>query len=335
MSNSPNQLLALINGFQVSQAISIITTLGIPDLLGDGAQDCSALAEATCTHPRSLYRLLRALAAVGILIEDDKSRFSLTTLGQPLRSDVASSQSAWARLLGRPMYYRAWSGLLDAIRTGEIAFNRVHGISVWDFRARHPEETAAFDSAMAAIANQIADGVLSAYDFARYRKIVDVGGGQGSFMTRILQAHQSIRGILFDQPHVVEHVANPLFEAGVAERCQVIGGDFFRSVPGNADAYILKWILHDWDDEDAIAILNSCRRAISSNGSLIVVEYVIGDRNSGLESKLMDLNMMVVTGGIERTREEYATILGAAGFRVTRVLQTQTLISVIEAVPIG
>ncbi len=154
-------------------------------------------------------------------------------------------------------------------------------------------------------------------------------------MTRILQAHQSLCGILFDQPHVVEHAASPLFEAGVAGRCQVIGGDFFRSVPGNADAYILKWILHDWDDEDAIAILNSCRRAISSGGSLIVVEYVIGDRNAGLESKLMDLNMMVVTGGIERTREEYAAIMGAAGFRITRVAPTQTPISVIEAAPIG
>src|SRR4051812_40640069 len=152
MSNPPNQLLALINGFQVSQAISAITTLGIPDLLHKDPQDCSVLAKTTGAHARSLYRLLRALAAVGILNEDDKSRFSLTSLGEPLRSDVACSQSAWARLLGRPMYHHAWSGLIESIRTGEISFNRVHGMSVWDFRAQHPEETAAFDAAMGAIA---------------------------------------------------------------------------------------------------------------------------------------------------------------------------------------
>src|SRR5215471_6134559 len=157
MSAAPSELLALINGFQVSQAISIITTLGIPDLLHDGAQGCSALAAATGSHPRSLYRLLRALAAVGVLKEDNERRFSLTSLGELLRSDVASSQSAWARLLGRPMYHRAWTGLLESVRTGEVAFDRVHGMSVWDFRARHPEETEAFDSAMAAIADQIAD----------------------------------------------------------------------------------------------------------------------------------------------------------------------------------
>jgi hypothetical protein len=208
-------------------------------------------------------------------------------------------------------------------------------MSVWDFRARHPEETAAFDSAMAAIADQIADVVLSAYDFARYRTIVDVGGGQGSFITRILQAFPGMHGILFDQPHVVEHAANRLFEAGVADRCEIIDGDFFQSVPRDADAYILKWILHDWDDDNAIAILNSCRRAIASSGRLIVVEYLIGERNVGLEGKLMDLNMMVVTGGIERTREEYAAIFEAAGFRLARVVPTQTPIAVLEALPLG
>jgi O-methyltransferase domain/Dimerisation domain len=333
MSVPSNQLLALINGFQVSQAISIITTLGIPDLLRGGSQDYSNLAEITRTHPRSLYRLLRALAAVGILNEDENGWFSLTPLGQPLRSDVASSQSAWACLLGRPMYHRAWSGLSDSIRTGEIAFDKVHGMSVWDFRAQHPEETAAFDSAMGAIASQIADAVLAAYDFARYRTMVDVGGGQGSFITKILKTHPTARGILFDQAHVVAHADSRLIDAGVADRCEVIDGDFFQSVPQDADAYILKWILHDWNDADAIAILKTCRRAIASSGKVIVVEYLIGDRNTGLEGKLMDLNMMVITGGIERTREEYATIFEAAGFRLARVVPTRSPIAVIEAYP--
>src|SRR5262249_14755067 len=149
---------------------------------------------------------------------------------------------------------RAWSGLLESVRTGEVAFNRVHGMSVWDFRARHPEETEAFDSAMAAIADQIADAVLSAYDFGQYRTIVDVGGGHGSFITRILQAHRRTRGVLFDQPHVVQVANSRLHGAGLTDRCEIVGGDFFQSVPPNADGYILKWILHDWDDDDAIAI---------------------------------------------------------------------------------
>src|SRR5215813_11017327 len=226
MSSLPYRLLTLINGFQVSQAISIITTLGIPDLLRNGSQDCSALAEVTRTHPRSLYRLLRVLAAVGVLNEDNERRFSLTSLGEPLRSDVAFSQSAWARLLGRPMYHRAWSGLLGGVQTGETAFDRVHGMSVWDFRARHPEETAAFDSAMAAIADQIADAVLAAYDFAPHRTIVDVGGGQGAFITKILEAHPHLHGTLFDQPHVTRRASSRLHQSAVADRCEVIGGDF-------------------------------------------------------------------------------------------------------------
>jgi O-methyltransferase/methyltransferase family protein len=333
MSDPSSQLFALINGFQVSQAISIMTTLGIPDILRGGSQDYVNLAEITRTHPRSLYRLLRALAAIGILNEDENGRFSLTPLGQPLRSDVASSQSAWACLLGRPMYHRAWSGLIDGIRTGEIAFDKAHGMSVWDFRAQHPDETAAFDSAMGAIASQIADAVLAAYDFSQYGTIADVGGGQGSFITKILQTYPTARGILFDQAHVVVHADNRLIDAGVADRCEVVGGDFFQSVPKNADLYILKWILHDWNDDDAIAILKSCRRAIGNSGKVIVVEYLIGDRNIGLEGKLMDLNMMVVTGGVERTREEYAIIFQAAGFRLAAVVPTKSPIVVIEACP--
>jgi len=233
------------------------------------------------------------------------------------------------------MYHRAWSGLLGGVQTGETAFDRVHGMSVWDFRARHPEETAAFDSAMAAIADQIADAVLAAYDFAPHRTIVDVGGGQGAFITKILEAHPHLHGTLFDQPHVTRRASSRLHQSAVADRCEVIGGDFFRSVPANADAYMLKWILHDWPDDEAIAILKTCRSAIQSDGRLIVMEYLIDEPNVGLEGKLMDLNMMVITGGVERTREEYAAIFGAAGVRIRRVVPTATPIAVIEASPVA
>jgi O-methyltransferase domain/Dimerisation domain len=190
-TDQSTQLLVLINGFQISQAISVAATLGIPDLLRDGALPCHALSAATRTHSLSLYRLLSALAAIGILNEQANRMFQLTSSGESLRSDISSSKNAWARLFGRPMYYQAWSGLLDSLRTGEPAFNKVHGMSVWEFRAQRPDETAAFDWAMAAIADQIADAVLSMSDLSRYSSVVDVGGGQGAFIARILSTHDA------------------------------------------------------------------------------------------------------------------------------------------------
>jgi ubiquinone/menaquinone biosynthesis C-methylase UbiE len=333
-TDQSTQLLALINGFQMSQAISVAATLGIPDLLRDGAQPCHALSAATRTHSLSLYRLLRALAAIGVLHEQADRMFSLTALGESLRSDISSSKNAWARLFGRPMYYQAWSGLLDSLRTGEPAFNKVHGMSVWDFRAQRPDETAAFDWAMAAITDQIADAVLSMSDFSRYSTVVDVGGGQGAFIARILATQPTMRGILFDQPHVIAHAEEPLRAARVDDRCELVGGSFFEAIPQGGDAYLLKSILHDWNDEDAVAILRSCRRVIGPNGTLIVVEHLIGPCNTGLEGKLMDLNMMVITGGIERTHEQYASIFQEAGFRLVRVTRTRTPVSIIEGLPV-
>jgi hypothetical protein len=326
-----DRLLALINGFQVSQAISVAATLGIADLLRDGARDYLALAAAAQVHPQSLYRLLRALAAVGIFNEDNDRQFSLTSLGEHLRSDATSSAGPWARLLGRPMYSRAWSGLLESIQTGEIAFNSVHGMSVWEFRSERPDESAVFDQAMAAITDQIADAVLSAFDFSCYSTVVDVGGGHGAFITRILAANPPMRGILFDQAHVIAGAKEPLRTAGVLDRCEIIGGDFFQAVPGGGDTYLLKWILHDWNDDDAIAILRSCGRAMGNKGKLVVVEHIVGPRNEGPEGKIMDLNMMVITGGVERTREEYASLFQRAGFQLVRVVPTRLSTSIIEA----
>lgn len=329
------QLLTLINGFQVSQAISVAATLGIPDLLRDGPKAPRCLAMATDTHPPSLYRLLRALAAIGILDEQDDGQFALTSLGQPLRSDVPASKSAWARLVGRPSYYHAWCDLIGSIRTGETAFDRVHGMSVWDFRARQPDETAIFDRAMATITDEIAEAVLSVSDFARFSTVVDVGGGEGAFIARVLATYPSVQGILFDQAHVIARAKEALEAAGTFRRCHTVAGNFFEAVPEGGDAYLLKWILHDWNDEDAIAVLRSCRSAIRDDGTLIVVDHIVGPRNEGREGKLMDLNMMVMTGGIERTREEFAAIFHAAGFRLTRVARTNTPVSVIEGRPLA
>jgi SAM-dependent methyltransferase len=334
MSADPSsQLLALLNGFQVSQAISVAATLGIPDLVRDRALSCDALAAATNTRSSSLYRLLRALAAVGVLHERADRLFSLAPLGEPLCLGAPSSKNAWARLIGRPYYYHAWCDLIGSLRTGETAFNRVHGISVWDFRAQRPDEAAIFDRTMATIADQAADAVLSEFDFSRFSIVVDVGGGEGAFLARILAVNPMMQGILFDQNQVVERAKRALLVAGILDRCQVIGGSFFKAVPSGGDAYLLKWILHDWNDQDAITILRSCRRAIRPDGVLIVVDHLVEPYNEGVEGKLMDLNMMVITGGTERTRPEFGTIFEAAGFRLARVTQTRTSVSVIEATP--
>jgi hypothetical protein len=332
-SSASLQLLSLINGFQVSQAICVAARLGIPDLLSKGEQSLPALAAATRAHAPSLYRLLRALAAIGVLHERADRRFALLPLGEALRSDVGSSRNAWACLVGRPMYFHAWANLLGSIESGETAFDRAHGKSVWDFRAQQPEEADAFDRAMASITEEVAMAVVSVFDFARYRTVADIGGGQGTFIARILGAHPKMNGILFDLPRVIERSATCIEAAGLAERCRLIGGSFFDGVPAGADAYLLKWILHDWGDDQAVAILKSCRRAIAPAGSLIVVEHLVGEPNESLASKLMDLNMMVITGGVERTREEFVAILRRAGFELARVVQTRTSADIIEALP--
>lgn len=218
------------------------------------------------------------------------------------------------------------------MKNGGVPFENVHGVNVWDYRARRPDEAAVFNRAMAAMTDEIADAVLSACDFSRYVSLVDVGGGEGAFIARILAAHPALKGILFDQPAVVAHAHDRLDEAGVSDRCQVVGGNFFEAVPEAGDAYLLKWILHDWDDQDAIAILRSCRRAIRPGGTLLVVEHLIGPNNAGREGKFMDLNMMVITGGVERTREEFEAVFDAAGFQLMHVIGTAAAVSVIEAV---
>jgi SAM-dependent methyltransferase len=327
------ELARLINGYQVSQAIHVAATLGIPDLLGDGPRSSGALAGATQTHPAALYRLLRALSTVGILAEQGDRQFSLAPLGERLRSNTFSSANAWAKLVGRPNYWHAWGGLLGGVKTGTIPFENVHGATVWAYRAQRPDEADIFNRAMAAITNQIADAVASAHDFSCYTKLVDIGGGEGSFIAGILAEHPALAGILFDQPAVVARASDRLDHAGVSDRCQVVGGNFFDSVPEGGDAYLLKWILHDWSDDNAIAILRCCRRAMRPGGRLVIVEHLIGPHNTGREGKFMDLNMMVITGGVERTREEFARIFEAAGFELTRVTHTETPISIIEGVP--
>jgi hypothetical protein len=325
-------LRRLVNGYQVSQAIHVAAKLGIADLLGDGPRGSDELAVATGTHAPTLYRLLRALASVGVFREEDGGRFALTPLGECLRSDAPEPVGGWAAFIGEPYHWQAWSALTHSVRTGENAFRHVHGMDPWTFREAHPELSVGFDRAMMARSRQVSQSVLAAYDFGRFASVVDVGGGNGAFLATILAKYPGMRGVLFDQPHVVAGAAPILEGAGVTDRCLVVGGSFFEEVPAGYDAYVFKAILHDWDDERCFQILRTCRRAMAESAALLVVEQELGPPNEGAAAKFSDLNMLVAPGGQERTPEEYAALFGATGFGFAGWVPTRIGVSVFQGV---
>jgi hypothetical protein len=325
------ELHQLITGFRVSQALHVAVTLGIPDLLADGPSSSDALAAATGSHAGSLYRLLRALASVGVLHEDGERRFALAAPGEPLRSDAPDSVAPTAAYVGRPYYWAAWSSLLHSVRTGENAFRAVHGIDVWEYRSKHPEESRIFDDAMAGNTRRTNRSLLDAYDFGRFGTVVDVGGGTGALLAALLAEYPQTTGILFDQPQVVAGAGGVLGEHG--DRCQVVAGSFFDSVPVGGDAYLLKAIVHDWEDEEAVAILRACRAAMDTAGAVLVIERELGRPNEAPEAKFSDLNMLVAPGGRERTLEEYERLFAAAGLRLVGATPTSAGQNVIEAAP--
>jgi hypothetical protein len=325
--------LRLLNGYQVTQAIHVAANLGIADLLKAGPVGADDLATATGSHPRSLYRLLRALAAVGIFHEGTKQEFSLTVMGERLCSDSATPVGPLAKFIGRPYMWEAWAHLSHSIRTGENAFRHTHGVGNFEYRSQRPEEEAIFDQAMTGNSKGVAEAIMAVYDFSQYRLIVDVGGGQGAMLASILAAYGGVRGIVFDQPHVVARAETVLRTAGVADRCDAASGSFFEGVPGGGDAYLLKAVLHNWNDDASITILRRCRKVISVDGKLIVIERVVAPPNEIPDGKFSDLNMLVEPGGQERTAEEFHALFAAAGFRLTNVKSTGTRWSVIEGMP--
>jgi hypothetical protein len=322
-------LRRLVNGYQVTQAIHVAVTLGIADLLRDGPRSSGDLADATQSHAPSLYRVLRALAAVGVLHEED-GRFALTELGDGLRSDAAEPVGGWAAYVGRPAHFQAWGALLEAVRTGENAFASVHGCDVWEYRAHHPEDGAIFDRAMTDTSRRANRELLEAYDFGHFERAVDVGGGHGAFLAAVLAAHRELHGVLFDQPHVVADAPAVLDAAGVRDRCEIAAGSFFDGVPAGGDAYLLKAIVHDWEDDDALRILRGVRAAIADGGAVLVVERELGPPNTEPDAKLSDLNMMVGPGGRERTRDEFAALFAESGFELERVVSTPIGLHIFE-----
>ena len=333
-TSGPHVLVDLINGYRVTQAIYVITMLGIPDMLGHASRDSGNLAAATGTDANALYRVLRALASVGILYENQDREFGLTAVGACLRSNVPGSLNAWAKFVARPAMWESWGALLHNVQTGKNAFRHVHGKDTWQFRTEHAEEAAAFDAAMRENSARNIGPLLAVYDFSRFRHIVDVGGGDGTLLAGILTKCPGATGTLLDLPHVVAKAQSVLADAGVASRALVIAGSFFEDVPADADAYLLKHVLHDWEDADAVAILRSCRRAIGSNGKLVLVERLVRS-NQDKDTAFSDLNMLVNAGGRERTRDEFADLLYLSAFKLTSVLPLQGSHFAIEASPIG
>jgi len=334
----PEQIVRhMCMGLRSSQALFVAVSLGIPDLLADGSRTSNELARSTQTHAPSLRRLMRALVALGIFVEIDGDRFSLAPAGELLRSDTPGSQRSIVLFLVGPARWQGWSDLLQCVRSGEPAADRVLGMPLFDYYALHPEESQMHDRAMAAFSRNAATAFLAAYDLSPYRCAVDVGGGSGQLLAQMLCAYPRLNGVLFDLANVVDQAGSTLSEAGVADRCQVHAGSFFETMPSGGDIYLLKNVLHNWDDERAKAILAKCRDAMSRDAMLLVLDRLLPERaehGCKTDAYLLDLEMLTLApGGRERTQREMQALLEATGFGFKGVIPTASSLSIIEGRP--
>lgn len=331
-ADSAARLRQLLIGVRVAPAISVAAAMGIPDALARGPRSADAVAAELRADAPTLYRLLRMLAAAGLLFEDDDRRFALTDLGETLRSDIGGSLREQAILFGRPELLAAWGNLEHSIRTGESAFTALKGEDIWSWRARHPDAQSQFNRTMAVLSAPVGPALADELDVPEGTRIADIGGGNGTLIAAVLARHPGARGIVFDQPDVVEEALPVLAAAGIEDRVERIGGSFFDTVPA-ADIYLIKSILHDWGDTDSVAILRAIRAAATASSRLIVVERVLGGPNEDLEGKVSDLHMLVMPGGQERTLDEWRSLLGAGGWELQRTRPLVAGYHMIEAAP--
>ncbi len=328
------QMFQFILGLMVPQAIHVAAKLGIADIVAKAAATADELAAVTKTHAPSLRRLLKFLASVDVFSEDAAGKYQQTPLSDTLRSDHPQSLRGAAIAFGSGFLWRAFGELSATITTGQPAFNHVFGTSFFEYLAVHPEDAAAFNAAMTSVSSAELPVIVAAYDFSRFERIVDVGGGQGALLHGILSANPKLRGVLFDLPSVVAGAAS-LLSGSITGRCEIVGGDFFQAVPEGADAYVMRVVIHDWNDEDALKILKNCRRAITAHGKLLLVESVLKPPNQPDSGRFNDLTMLVVApGGRERTEGEFSELLREAGFSLNRVIPATGLTSIIESQPV-
>jgi hypothetical protein len=326
------ELQRIIVGSWITQAIYVAAQLGIADLLKDGSKSYAELATISGVDVRSLYRLLRALASVGIFAEGSLGYFELTPLAQCLQSDRPDSLRAYAIKSGQAWEWQPWGHLLESVKTGKPVFKNIFGMEIFDYLATDASATKIYNQAISSFSDKQDAAIAAGYDFSSIHNLVEVAGGRGTLIASILKANSTMQGILFDLPHVVADSKPLIADLGLQDRCQLIGGNFFESVPPGGDAYLLRYIIHDWDDERAIAILKNCYQAMQPDGKLLLVEMVIPPGNEPFYGKLLDLQMLLNYGGRERTEAEYEVLLETAGFSITKIHPVAPPVSVIEAI---
>jgi SAM-dependent methyltransferase len=325
-------LLELAQGAWLTQAIYAATKLGIADELRDGPRSADDVAKRVGADPDATYRLMRALASNGVLTLR-RGRFRLTRVGQALRSDRDGSMAPFMALIGSPEHWEHWGALLHSVRTGDTAVEKLRGTSIFEYLDTRPEYAAIFNDAMTGVSRMAIDMAVPLYDFTDRKLIVDVGGGHGALLAAVLAKAPQSQGVLFDLPSVILGAGAFLDAAAVSERCTLTGGSFFEAVPDGADAYLLKTVIHDWDDEQSLTILRNIRTAIAPDGKLLLMELLLPEGAPPHPGMLLDLEMLVHAGGRERTASEYADLLARAGFRQTRIIPTAGPLSLVEAVP--
>ena len=327
------RLLNLAAGTMVTQAIAVAAHLKVADVLKDGPRSADDVAKVTGAHGRSVYRLLRALASVGVLTEQSGEVFALTPIGDCLRTDAPASLAGTVKFFGEGWHTTAWGDLLHSVKTGACAFEHIYGEKIFEWLPKHPREAESFYEGMTSVSRVDAEAVARAYDFTGLKKIADIGGGHGLLLAAILKANPSLCGVLYDLPSVLEGAKSTVAEAGLRSRCEVIGGDFFHSVPADCDVYILKYILHDWDDDTCVQILKHCASSMSRGGRVLVIEQVLPPIGEPSLAKLIDLEMLAMSsGGSERTESEYTKLFAKAGLTLVRTVRMDSPASILEAV---
>ena len=332
---SPVVLLRdLVTGMRFTQLIYVAAKLGIADLLKDGSKSIDELASKVGAHPRALYRVLRALASIGIFAEVGDRKFELTALGEPLQDRVPGSVRASAIMNGDEWRWKPWGDLLNCVKTGDTPFNRVFGMRPWEYRAKNAEASTNFNENMSGNTVRSARAVVEAYDFSGVNRVVDIAGGRGAFIAAILERYPHLQGVLTDLPAVANEAKAYIKSEGVEDRCEIIGGDYFESVPSGGDIYILKSVIEDEQDDGAVDLLKNCRRAMGNNARLLIVDKILSPHGSPSPANVFDVMMMVMAGGQLRTEEEFRALFEKAGFKVNRILPTRSQFSIIEGAPV-
>ena len=328
------QLIQMGSAHWISKIVYAAAKLGLADLLKDDPKSAAELAGPTGMHAPSLHRLMRTLASLGILTGGGGQRFALTPLGEALQTGAPGSARATVLTFGSPWFAAGFEEILYSLETGKTGFEKAMGMPAFDYLAQNPEAASLFSETMVGFHGAEPAAVAAAYDFSGFGTIVDVGGATGNLLAAVLNSAPAARGILFDMPHVVKEAPALLSSRGVGDRVTIQGGSFFDAVPAGGDAYLLSHVIHDWSESQCLEILGNCRRAMKPDGRLLLIEMVLPPDDSPHPGKILDIVMLVLPGGQERTEEEYAALLAKAGLRLSRVVPTASAVSVVEAVPV-